>query len=429
MDLRPLLREADTRILLLVVDGLGGSVSPADVAAGRGTELEDARTPHLDRLAAEGVTGMALPAGHGVTVGSGPGHLALFGYDPLAPEHDLGRGLLSALGVGVDLEPGDVAARGNLASLDEQGRVTDRRAGRPTDDRARSLVERLQERVSLDDEGVEVVFRHIAEHRVLVVLRDRAGGSAGDGSAGAATGGLDARVADLDPQATGVPPRPPRALDPAAQRTTEVLTALDERVRAALEGTFADALLLRGFDTVHELEGFGDRYGLRAVAAASYPMYRGVARLVGMDVLTRPDGRPLHGVDDQVAALRAAAGTGGDGWDFAFFHFKAADSAAHDGDRDAKVAAIEALDGAVPDLLDLGTDVVVVSGDHSSPAAMAGHSWHPVPTLIRGGDAGVDDVERFGERRCRHGALGTVPTTALMPLALAAAGRLEKYGA
>lgn len=410
MDLRPLLRDSDSKILLLVVDGLGGVVSPDDAREGRGTELEDADTPNLDRLAAEGSVGQVIPAGHGITVGSGPGHLALFGYDPLKPEHDLGRGLLSALGVGVDLKPGDVASRGNLATLDERGRVADRRAGRPSDDEAQRLVDTLRERVTMDDEGVTVELRHIAEHRVLVVLR-------GDD--------LDPRVADLDPQETGLPPRQPRALAPEAERTAGVLKVLDERLRDALTDTFADALLLRGFDTLQELEQFPDRFGLSAVCAASYPMYRGVAQLVGMRVLTNEDGSALHSLDEQVAAV----GRAWDDADFVFFHAKKADSAAHDGLRDAKVTAIEALDRVVPDLMALGPDVVVVSGDHSSPAAMAGHSWHPVPTLMWGGWTGVDDVARFGERWVRHGALGTTPTTALMPLALAAAGRLDKHGA
>ena len=410
MELRPLLRDSDATILLVVVDGLGGARLPDDVEAGRGTELEDAHTPNLDQLAEEGSVGLALPAGHGITVGSGPGHLALFGYDPLRPEHDLGRGLLSALGLGVDLKPGDIAARGNLATLDDQGRVADRRAGRPSDEEAQRLTATLRERVSLDDEGVGVTFEHISEHRVLVVLR-------GDG--------LDGRVGDLDPQETGLAPRPARAEHPDAQRTADLVDVLDGRMREALSDTFADALLLRGFDTLHELEQFGDRFGLRAACAASYPMYRGVAQLVGMRVLTNSDGSPLHDLGEQVDAVRRAW----DEHDFVFFHYKKADSAAHDGLRDEKVAALEAVDAVLPDLLALEPAVVVVSGDHASPAAMAGHSWHAVPTLLRGPRVEVDGVDRFGERWCRDGALGTVPTTALMPLALAAAGRLDKYGA
>lgn len=394
---RPLLQDNGSRLLLLVVDGIGGYPE-----ADRGSELEDAATPNLDRLAAEGSCGLLEPAGPGVTVGSGPGHLALFGYDPWA--HDLGRGVLAAVGVGFPLRPGDVAARGNLAFLDDQGRVTDRRAGRIPDAEAGPLVERLAQRVTVDD--VEVHLRHVSEHRVLVVLR-------GDG--------LDPRVADLDPQATGVPPRRPRALDPAAERTVEVLGRLDEALRAALADEGPDTLLLRGFDALRELPDFGERTGLRAGAIASYPMYRGVARLVGMDVLGPP-----RTFAEEIALVRQHA----DSYDYLFVHFKYADAAGHDGDRARKIAALEELDAHLPALLDAANaDVVAVSGDHASPAALEGHSWHPVPTILWGTHAGVDDVRTFGERACATGLLGLRPTEHLLPLMLAAAGRLAKYGA
>ncbi len=397
MNLAPLIQPADTKIVLVVMDGLGGYAD-----ADHGTELEDADTPNLDALAGEGVTGLVEPVGPGITPGSGPGHLALFGYDP--HEFELGRGALSAAGLEFELRAGDVAARANLCTLGADGTITDRRAGRVPDDQARALVEKLQQDVTLD--GVEVFFRHEREHRVLVVLR-------GDG--------LDPRLTDTDPQTEGVPPADARATDPAAEQTAALVSALDEQIRSVLAGHEpANGLLLRGFDTHRQLPTFADRYGLRAAAVAIYPMYRGIASLLGMDVIGRP-----ADLDDQLAILRDAW----DDHDYFFFHHKYTDSAGEDGDRERKIAAVEQLDAALPSIRELGPDVVVVTGDHSTPSQMAAHSWHPVPALLWAERCGRDDAERFGERWCRGGGLGLRPTKDLMPVMLANAGRLAKYGA
>ncbi|HSK97250.1 MAG TPA: 2,3-bisphosphoglycerate-independent phosphoglycerate mutase [Euzebyales bacterium] len=396
MELQSLLTDARTHMVLAVLDGLGGFAD-----AEHDSELEAADTPNLDQLAAEGSVGLVEPVAAGITPGSGPGHLALFGYDPTA--HELGRGVLSATGVGFDLQPGDVAARANLATLDEAGNVADRRAGRIADAPAQAIVDTLQRQVKVN--GAEVFFRHISQHRVLVVLRGA---------------GLDPRVADLDPQRTGVPPLDPRPLDGAAQRTAEVLRELDGAVRAALAEHEADVLLLRGFDTVRELPSFADRYGLRAATVAIYPMYRGVARLCGMDLLPRPDGLAA-----QVAAMRDHW----DAYDYFFLHHKKPDEAGHDGDRPGKIAGIEAFDAVVPDIVALEPEVLVVTGDHASPTQLSGHSWHPVPVVMWGPHVGRDEATTFGERACAHGLLGRRQTRELMPLMLAAAGRLAKYGA
>jgi 2,3-bisphosphoglycerate-independent phosphoglycerate mutase len=162
------------------------------------------------------------------------------------------------------------------------------------------------------------------------------------------------------------------------------------------------------------------RYGLTPAAVAIYPMYRGIARLVGMEVLPKPE--DLAG---QLVLLKEHW----DAYDFFFFHHKPSDSAGEDGNFDAKVAAIEALDAVVPALLDMGPDVIAVTGDHATPSQMAAHSWHPVPALMWGDRVGRDATERFGERWCAGGMLGLRPTKDLMPVALAAAGRLAKYGA
>ena len=379
------------------MDGLGGYAT-----ATRGSELEEANAPNLDRLATEGSVGLVEPVGPGITPGSGPGHLGLFGYDPL--EYELGRGALSAAGLDVELKPGDVAARGNLATLDDAGNVTDRRAGRIPDDEAAVVVDRLRDGIEIA--GVEVVLVPEAQHRVLVVLR-------GDG--------LDPRVSDTDPQKTAVAPLTPQAQAPEAERTAEVVADLDAQVRKLLaDEPKANALLLRGFDSHRELPSMNQRYGLTPAAVAIYPMYRGIARLVGMEVLPKADD-----LDGQLAQLKEHW----DRFDYFFLHHKYTDSAGEDGDFDRKVAAIETLDAVVPAIVDLGPDVVVVTGDHATPSQMAAHSWHPVPALMWGERVGRDGTERFGERWCAGGALGLRPTKDLMPIALAAAGRLAKYGA
>ena len=397
VDLSALAQPADTRIVLVVMDGLGGYAD-----ASRGTELEEATTPNLDALAAEGAVGLVEPVGPGVTPGSGPGHLALFGYDPL--EYELGRGALSAAGLEVELKPGDVAARGNLATLDAAGNVVDRRAGRIADDEAAEVVGALAAGVHLH--GATVSVHPEAQHRVLVVLRGQR---------------LDPRVSETDPQSTGVPPCRAEALVPGSEHTADLVNELSDQVRSLLAGRpKANALLLRGFDSHRELPSMQQRFGLTPAAVAVYPMYRGIARLVGMEVLPK-----AADLDGQLALL----GEHWDRFDFFFLHHKPTDSAGEDGDFARKVAAIEALDAAVPALRALDPDVIVVSGDHATPTQMAAHSWHPVPALVWAERVGRDGVDRFGERWCAGGGLGLRPTRDLLPIALACAGRLRKYGA
>ena len=394
MDLASLASGSGSRILLVVIDGLGGLADEE-----HGTELEEASTPNLDRLASEGVTGLLEPVGPGITPGSGPGHLALFGYDPL--EFVLGRGALSAAGLDVELHPGDVAARGNLCTLDADGNIVDRRAGRISDEEARRVVDRLSSAV----QGVE--FHHEKGHRVLVIFRGE---------------GLDPRIGDTDPQATGVPPLDPRPLDPAAAPTAELVAAKLAEVHEALVGErAANGLLLRGFDTHRELPRFGARTGLRAAAVAVYPMYRGIARLLGFEVLGPP-----ADLTDQVRLLENHR----EDADYFFVHVKDADAAGEDGDRAAKIAAIERVDEAVPDLVAaLEPGAIAVTGDHATPSQMAAHSWHPVPVVVHGPRCGRDDTDRFGERWCRAGGLGVRPSMHLLPILMANAGHLAKYGA
>ncbi len=397
LDLSILVQPASTKIVLVVIDGLGGFAGPD-----RGSELEEADTPNLDRLAAGGCVGLLDPVGPGITPGSGPAHLALFGYDPV--EYQLGRGALSAAGLEYEIKPGDVAARGNLATLDGDGRVVDRRAGRLPDAEAVEVVKKLSENIAID--GVEITIAHEAQHRVLVIFRGP---------------DLSAALSDTDPQVTGVPPSHPMAHTRFAERTADVVVEFDRQVRDLLaDQRRANAILLRGFDSHRDLPSMHERYGVRSAAVAVYPMYRGIGRLVGMHVLPTP-----ATLDEELQLVRDHW----DSYDYFFFHHKPADSCGEDGSFEGKVAAIEALDSAIPALLEMNPDVLVVTGDHATPSQMAAHSWHPVPVVMSGPLAGRDHVDRFGERWCREGALGRRPATELMPIMLAAAGRLAKYGA
>ncbi len=386
------------RIVLAVLDGLGGLPHP-DTGL---TELESARTPVLDALASRSSLGMHVPVAPGVTPGSGPAHLALFGYDPL--RHRIGRGALSALGADFDLRPGDVAARLNLASFDAEGRVTDRRAGRPSDEEAGRAVEKVVRELRAP-EGVEVILIPEKEHRVVLVLRGE---------------GLDAALAETDPQETGAPPRDPEPLRPAAERTSGIARDLLEQARRILSGEERmHGFLARGWATRERYPGFDERYGLRAVVSAKYPMYRGVARLVGMTV---------GGIPGSVEETVELCEEQWEDRDFHFLHFKDPDTHGHDGDWEGRVAAIERIDAALEPLVRKEPDVLLVTGDHSTPALWREHSWHAVPVLLAS-RWGRPTADSFGESTCRGGDLGTVRATDLLPLALAHAGRLEKFGA
>ncbi|NIL97728.1 MAG: 2,3-bisphosphoglycerate-independent phosphoglycerate mutase [Planctomycetales bacterium] len=401
MDMHDLTRELqqpnDTKIVMLVADGLGG-LPPQP---GGLTELETARTPHLDELARLGVCGGSIPVKPGVSPGSGPGHLALFGYDPL--RYVIGRGALEATGIGFELQENDVAVRCNFCTLDADGKITDRRAGRIPTEQSGPLAVKLRE-ISIP--GVEVFVEPVKEHRFVVIFR------------GDALGG---DVEDTDPQVTGVLPLEPVAANPASQRTAE---AAAEFVKQACElladQPQANGLTMRGFAPKPALPGYREVYGLRAAAVAVYPMYKGLARLVGMDVLG--DAKTL---DQQVQVIR-------DHWqqyDFFFLHFKYTDSTGEDGDFDAKVKQTEQFDTAIPQIMALKPDVTIVTGDHSTPAMWRAHSWHPVPTLLVADNCRTDPCQRFGESECLSGGLGQFEAKFLMVLALANAGRLGKYGA
>jgi 2,3-bisphosphoglycerate-independent phosphoglycerate mutase len=386
-------------IVLLVLDGLGGL--PHETTGL--TELEAASTPHLDRLARRSALGLSTPVAPGISPGSGPGHLALFGYDPV--RYNIGRGVLSALGVDFHLEPGDLAARLNLATLGGDGAVTDRRAGRPSDRENARLVGVLRERVSRVG-GLEVFWESEKEHRVVLILRGA---------------GLSADLTDTDPQDTGVPPLPLEATSPDGERTVRAVEMVLTQANEALaDEPVANAVLARGWATFEHYPSLEERFGLRSVCIARYPMYRGVSRLLGMSI-AEPATTDAGSIDVLRQELQDH--------DFAFVHFKYIDSRGEDGDFDAKVAAIEAVDALVPGVEALDPGVIVVTGDHSTPSRLRGHSWHPVPVLLASPWCRPVDVDGFGERACLRGELGIFEAKHLMTLALAHAGRLAKFGA
>lgn len=390
-------QQTDSRILLLVMDGLG------DIPNAQGqTPLSAARKPNLDRLAREGCCGRFDPVGPGVTPGSGPGHLALFGYDPA--QYEIGRGVLSAVGIDFPLQAGDVAARFNFCTLDAQGHIVDRRAGRIPTEENRRLVAKLRE-VQLP--GVQLFVETESEHRGVLVLRGE---------------GLSPRIADTDPQKTGVPPLPVRALVPEAERTAALVAQFVSEAQRILAGEpRASGLLLRGFDSLPRIPSMQERFRLRPLCVATYPMYRGLARLVGMEVVEPPE---------SLADIPRVLTRYVEGHDFAFVHVKYTDKAGEDGDFERKKAVVEEVDRLLPELLAARFDVVVVTADHSTPVALASHSWHPVPALLWApGRVFADDVVEFSEKACIAGALGRLPLRFLLAEALACAGKLAKFGA
>ena len=400
-DLHELIRELrepnDTKIVLLVADGLGG----LPLEPGGKTELESARTPNLDALVREGVCGLSTPVLPGITPGSGPGHIGLFGYDPLA--HRIGRGILEALGIHFAVGPKDVAVRGNFCTVDAAGVITDRRAGRPTTERCTAMCRKLQ---AIHIPGVEVFVEPVREHRFVVVFR---GDNLGD------------QVNDTDPQLVGHKPLEARGADPASENTARAANRFIAEAARLLEGDApTNMVTLRGFARYPRIQTMQEVYGLRAVAIAVYPMYKGLARLVGMDV---PD--CCASLGDQVETLRKLWGQ----YDFFFLHFKYTDSTGEDGNFAGKVEMIERLDGEVPKIRALNPEVLIVTGDHSTPSKLRSHSWHPVPTLLWSPNCRPDPVTEFGESYCLRGGLGHFQAMYLLPLAMAHARRLGKYGA
>jgi len=389
--------KTDSKILLLVIDGVGGL--PLD---GK-TELERAETPNLDNLASRSICGLTDAVGYGITPGSGPSHLALFGYDPL--KYIIGRGVLEALGIGVELTPKDIAARGNFATMDSRGIIVDRRAGRIPTEKNREICALLGKKIE-KIKGVKVFIRPGKEHRFVAIFR-------GDG--------LNGPLSDADPQKNGEKARPARALSARAKKAEEVANSFIKKASEVLKSEHpANTVLLRGISKVPRIPSMGELFNLSPAAIATYPMYKGLARLVGMEVLQTGES-----MQDELRTLRENFAK----FDFFYLHIKQTDSSGEDGDYEKKVKVIEEVDIYIPEILDLKFDVIVVTGDHSTPALLKSHSWHPNPFLLHSRFIRVDGVNRFTERECSKGSLGRFLAVNAMPLMLANALKLKKFGA
>ena len=395
--IRSLTMKTPSKIVLLVLDGLGG------VPVNGKTELEGALTPHLDELASRSICGVTDPVSPGITPGSGPGHLGMFGYDPL--KYEIGRGVLEALGIGMELGKDDVVARGNFATMDGQGIIIDRRAGRIPTEKNIELCNFLQEEIKAI-EGVTVEIRNGKEHRFVLRFSGE---------------GLDGRLEDTDPQKEGNPPKPATPLVPEAERMARIVELFLERANQALRGHHpANTILLRGLSQIPDIPSMSELFKLTPACIATYPMYRGLARLVGMEILETGES-----IADEFDTLRKSY----DAFDYFFLHIKKTDSCGEDGNFKGKVEVIEEVDRHLPVLLDLAPDVIAVTGDHSTPSLLKGHSWHPNPFILYSRYERVDDVSEFTEAACAKGGLGRFPAVDEMPLMLASALKLEKFGA
>lgn len=393
--MKELLKKGD-RILLFVIDGVGGLPKNGK------TELESAITPNFDDLAKRSVLGFIEPVSPGITPGSGPAHLSLFGYDPL--KYNIGRGILEALGVNAEVKKGDVAIRGNFCKIDENGIVVDRRAGRISTEESEKLVKKLSE-VIREIEGVKINFYPGKEHRFVIVLSGE---------------GISDKIKETDPQKEGNKPYFPEPLEKSAEFTSRVLNKMLERTKEILKNERANFILMRGYAKPPEIEPFPHKFGLKSLGLAYYPMYRGLARLVGMDVI--PD---LKSFEEAIEILKEKHKE----YDFVYLHFKETDKAGEDGDFERKVKEIERVDRYLPEILKCDFQVIAITGDHSTPWKLKSHSWHPCPLLIYSECAGVDEAKRFTEKEAIKGYIGRIKGYELMPILLANAKRLLKYGA
>jgi 2,3-bisphosphoglycerate-independent phosphoglycerate mutase len=395
--LQSLAIQTESKLVMVVIDGIGGLPIRGK------TELEAAKTPNLDRLASKSVCGLIDPVAYGITPGSGPSHLALFGYDPI--RYEIGRGVMEALGIGIPLTKDDLAARGNFATVDEKGIIVDRRAGRIPTEKNREICEFLAKEIK-EVKGVRVSIYPGKEHRFVLVFRGE---------------GLRDHLTDADPQKDGLKARGTEALSQESQRTAEIVNFYLEKASGALRPFHpANKVLLRGFSQIPDISTMSERFKLRPAAIATYPMYKGLAKLVGMEILETGET-----YQDELETL----GNHLDRYDFFYLHFKKPDSAGEDGNFRMKVKVLEEIDRVVPSILKLKPDVLVVTGDHSTPSLLKGHSWHPNPILLFSRYVRPDGIRRFTERQCHRGQLGRFPAANVLPLMLANGLKLKKFGA
>jgi 2,3-bisphosphoglycerate-independent phosphoglycerate mutase len=395
--LQSLVIQTESKLVMVVMDGIGG------LPVRGKTELEAARTPNLDRFAPKAACGLIDPVSYGITPGSGPSHLALFGYDPF--RYEIGRGVMEALGINIPLTKNDLAARGNFATIDEKGIVVDRRAGRIPTEKNKEICAYLANEIK-DVEGVRISIHPGKEHRFVLVFRGE---------------GLRDDLTDADPQKDGFKAKGTEGLSQEARRTAEIVNLYLKRATEALQSFHpANTILLRGFSKIPHIPTMSEKFKLRPAAIATYPMYRGLARLVGMEIL-----KTGESLQEEIETLRKHF----DRYDFFYVHFKKTDSAGEDGNFKMKVKSIEEIDRVLPSIFKLKPDVLAITGDHSTPALLKSHSWHPNPILLFSKYVRPDGIRRFTERHCQGGQLSRFPAVDVIPLMLANGLKLKKFGA
>ena len=391
------------KIALVVLDGVGDIATKEN---GFLTPLEAAKTPIMDKLSREAIQGRMTPVAPGVTPGSGPGHLALFGYDPV--DTQVGRGVIEALGLGLELKAGDVAARANFCSLDADGLVTDRRAGRIETEECERLCAILSKKIKKVS-NTQIIIQPGKGHRFVVIFRGT---------------GMEGPLNDTDPQREGLPIAESTPLDPSskkAQKAAKLIKAFYDKALPILKDERpANGFLMRGIAHQPDIPTFEERYKLKAACLAVYPMYKGLAQLVGMDKVEGP-----QSISEQFNRYLEEY----DNYDFFFIHYKYTDMYGEDGNFEAKKKAIEELDEALPILLQKRPDVIAITGDHSTPCPMKGHSWHPQPVLLTSAFSGSDKLDRFTETGANIGSMGVFDAKFLIRPMQAHAMMFDKYGA
>jgi 2,3-bisphosphoglycerate-independent phosphoglycerate mutase len=395
--IQSLVIETDSKLVMVVIDGLGGLPVKGK------TELETAKIPNLDHLTSQSTCGLIDPISSGITPGSGPSHLALFGYDPF--KYEIGRGVMEALGIGVKLTKNDLSARANFATIDENGIIVDRRAGRISTEKNREICQFLQDQIK-EINGIRISVHPGKEHRFVVVFHGE---------------GLKDDLTDTDPQKDGLKAKVTVGLSPEAQKTAELVNDYLKKANEVLKPLHpANTILLRGFSKIPDIPTLSERFRLRPAAIATYPMYKGLARLVGMEILETGETSK-----EEVETLRNHFNR----YDFFYIHFKKTDSSGEDGNFKMKVKALEEIDRVIPFILRLKPEVLVVTGDHSTPSLLKGHSWHPNPILLYSKYIRPDGVRRFTERQCQKGEMGRFAAVEVIPLMLANGLKLKKFGA
>lgn len=390
--------ENQKKMIMIILDGLGG------LPINGKTELETAKTPNLDDLAFDSELGLTHPISIGVTPGSGPAHLSLFGYDPL--KYTIGRGILEALGIGVKIGVKDLAIRGNFATQ-KNGVITDRRAGRIPTEKNIEIISYLKKRIKKIDD-IKITLFSGEEHRFVLILSGK---------------DLSENVTDADPEEIGKPILYSKAQTKKSEKTAKILNKFIDKLTEELKDFYpVNTCLLRGIAKYPKIPPMSKLFKLKPAAIAVYPMYKGLAQLVGMDILNTN-----RSIRDEIETLEKNYNN----YNFFFIHIKKTDSYGEDGNFKKKVKVIEEFDSLLPRILKLNLDTLVITGDHSTPSIIKSHSWHPNPFLIKAKyqRKNPEATTKFSETACAKGVLGIFNSIDILPLMMANSIKFKKYGA